>query len=427
MLRVAASLALLGLGGCVLDSTLDSSGTGGRGGGGQGGSTTSFITSAGGATTTTSGSGFGGEGGQGGSPPEICGDGNRVGSEQCDDGNNLPLDGCEDCKFAAYGSCPGANPIPIVVSTGAPLTLTGNTTDAANDLPYSNGSIPNFDCDSKGDDVVFVVQTKAAGTLTIELHSMDDDFGNNGDTARLHLRTDCPTGLGSDDKIQASLAGELGCYQASGGNPFGTIKTQKWMKPGETLFIVVSGEDNADHGAFTLELGLTKCGNGVVEGLEDCDGGAMCTSGCLWANNTCGAALTGASARKVLGNHCLVLMPSAKNFYEARRACVQGGGDLASAETPVERGMLPAMPSKTWLGLQDVDHDGVWTWLSGGAATASASPWPMGLWTPGQPGGAATEPDCAYFDPTSGTVGTVTRHCQDDQDNFLCELALANP
>jgi cysteine-rich repeat protein len=425
LIRRAAPFALSLLAGCVLDSTFQST----SGAGGAGGAPTTSSPSA----TTTSAGGAGGAAattGGGGAGPERCGDGVREGSEQCDDANAEPLDGCAaDCTYAPYATCPTPDAAPIVVPVatgpGPSLSLSADTTGAGNDLPYDNGPIPSFDCDSKGDDVVYAIRPATAGSLTITLRTPDGAFGGNGDQGRLHLRRGCTAPLDTDDEIQASLADELGCWKTASGDPSGEVTVKTWGAPDRTLYVVVSGNGDGDHGTFALDLRLTECGDGVVEDLEDCDGTASC-SGCLY-QPSCGAALATGITRKLGGGHCYVVVPQSGNFYEARRACVEGGGDLVSAETATERGALPAMSTETWLGLEDMSHDGTFRWLTGVALPAPGSAWPTGVWALSEPGSPPNEPSCAFFEPNATSLGATDKHCGDDVAAFQCELTFENP
>ena len=93
-------------------------------------------------------------------------------------------------------------------------------------------------------------------------------------------------------------------------------------------------------------------------------------------------------------------------WYEAKTACNNISGHLVDVETEEEQGLLVAEIKKSrllqhsnrfkymWIGLNDLDGEGVWRWSDSAKATFSS-------WGRGQPNSSGGEQDCATLDFSS--------------------------
>ena len=80
-------------------------------------------------------------------------------------------------------------------------------------------------------------------------------------------------------------------------------------------------------------------------------------------------------------------------WQEARRICVSNSADLASITSEGERVFAWALAGgkeSTWIGGNDLQTEGVWTWADG-------TPWSNPLWDQGQPDNYQGLQDCAIL------------------------------
>ena len=192
--------------------------------------------------------------------PAACGNGTLETPEQCDDGNVTAGDGCSPtCTLEApppgIDTCPGAS-LTLTGAAGGPMTFrtTASTSPLTTGVEGGCGSGPATK------DAVFSfvapydgwVEAKAKGAFN----------------AVLNLRGDCIP------ETTASSPG-IACADADKGNGPETVKGA--IEAGKTYFFVVKGglPTTDNEGPFTLE-GTTRpavCGNGIIEGGEQCDDG----------------------------------------------------------------------------------------------------------------------------------------------------------
>ena len=82
-----------------------------------------------------------------------------------------------------------------------------------------------------------------------------------------------------------------------------------------------------------------------------------------------------------------VLVNKKKNWGDARAYCVQGGGELVSLSTKEEEDevmSVTGLPKGSWLGLNDLQHEGQYEWSDG-----SEKNWTN--WQFGEPNGKLEE------------------------------------
>ena len=361
-------LAGLGLASCVLDlaGQLDT----------PSGSTATTRGAGGATTTATSGGGGGGTstaadtGGTGGAGP-LCGDGVLEAGEGCDDGNLLAYDGCSPtCAPEPLDTCPG---LPIALSSPG-ITIAGTLTGATDTVAPT--------CGENRKDVIYEATPTEAGTLTLTL--------SGGYAKSLSVRSSCMDGPNN----------ELDCRDGTG-----DLSTRLWVFAGVKYHVIV----DADPHLFTLQLALSKCGNGVKEGLEDCDdlSDPSCT-GCVKCASP-------GDIQDPKTHHCYRRLPAAdkKDWKAARRSCIAWGGDLVGVSSTAEANFLKAQPSfdGLWTGATDVPLECQFHWVNG-------EPW-QPRWRSGEPNNSLGNEDCGLFF-TTGEMDD--RNCEEDHD-ALCERA----
>ena len=103
-----------------------------------------------------------------------------------------------------------------------------------------------------------------------------------------------------------------------------------------------------------------------------------------------------------LSTGCYQFLEEKMTWNEANAACNNISGHLVDVETEEEQVLLVAERKKSrynrfkymWIGLNDVDDEGVWRWSDSAKATFSS-------WGPGQPNSSGGEQDCATMDFSS--------------------------
>jgi cysteine-rich repeat protein len=205
--------------------------------------------------------------------PAVCGDGELAGSEQCDDGNKTAGDGCDaQCKLESQTGvdvCPG-KPLALA-QAGAKWKARWSGTTSSLTADYS-GSCGG----TSSKDAVFQLNSGPGGHVTVQLTS-----ATTFDSVLYVLSGTCGPGgtaVGCDDTV-SYYGGEFVEFDAP---------------PNTTYWVVVDGYNGAE-GNFTLEVTVAPpgCGNGFVQGAEQCDDGNTvandgCSATCTW-EGTCGA------------------------------------------------------------------------------------------------------------------------------------------
>jgi cysteine-rich repeat protein len=190
----------------------------------------------------------------------ICGDGVKGPGEQCDDGNTQTGDGCDaSCHLETTGetepnnSCATANGPYTVL--GNPVLMGGSITPVGDSdffgitlLNYADLVLETFDATGPGScaSIDTEISFYAPGACTTP------------------LITDDESGISSCSKVDAAV------------NP-----VMRHLAPG-TYFVKVFPYSSSATFAYTLQATVTAlCGNGIIEGSEQCDGGPTCGADCL--------------------------------------------------------------------------------------------------------------------------------------------------
>lgn len=349
---------LAGAGGAASTSTLSSM------------STSSAMTASGGASSATSAQASSSTG----PDPAVCGNHVVDPGEQCDDGNTIALDGCSPtCTTEILETCPGAQ----VQLTPTGLTINGTLAGKAQDLTPS--------CGVGVADVVYAVIPSVSGTLSATLL-----IGSSGSNGLVSIRSTCADGLAS----------ELVCKPGNGST------AQIWVDAGVTYWVVASGDSTF----YNLDLKLFPCGNGQVEGLEECDDPAdvKCV-GCTKCNGN-------TDFRDPNSKHCYRIGPfQQKSWSAARAACVAWGGDLAALGSKTEVSYVAAkiQIGNAWIGGTDAAKECDFTWSNG-------EPWHAN-WDNGEPSNGGGNEDCVLL----GKNGAMSDYPCTNNFGYICERAPA--
>ena len=199
--------------------------------------------------------------------PAACQNGILETPEECDDGNADANDGCSptctlEAAPAGLDSCPGA----AIAWSGDPAgPLSFKTT--ASTVPLTANVVSCGNTTRK--DAVYSFTAPFNGWITAKTKSSFN--------VELSVRRDCVAGDTS------STSNQVACSDASGGD--GDEIVQGAVNAGTTYYVVVEGgfSNTNKEGVFSLDLELKPavCGNGVIEGGETCDDGALATGdGC---------------------------------------------------------------------------------------------------------------------------------------------------
>lgn len=373
MLRVAArALAWSGAVGILVVACGDDSES----------NTTTSTSSGQGGSGANGGSGATGGGGAGGAEP-ACGDGTVQPDEGCDDGNTRPGDGCSaGCTLEPVPeACPGLA-VPL---TEEGLTIVGSTIGLADDAQGER-------CGGYGaPDAVYAVTPAVTGTLNATLY---------GSFNKILIARDACTSGDAD--------AELGCTRG-----YGAQTATVWAIAGQTYHFIVDGDEDGASGNFTLALDLFACGDGVVQGLEQCDdqnddaddGCAGCVScdgpGEFWDPT---------------GGHCYRLMTDVDFWEGARRECREWGGDLVGLSSADELALVAENAGA---------HD-VWTSGVDRHEDAQDCTFYWGNGEPWRPSFTAPEPDNLTLEScvelVGGTQGFADENCGNNRA-AVCERA----
>ncbi|MBK8254738.1 MAG: hypothetical protein IPK82_19020 [Polyangiaceae bacterium] len=209
---------------------------------------------------------------------------------------------------------------------------------------------------------------------------MDSHFLCGGGSAPdlIYQITPLSTGLlTATIEIQGSFEGFLRFHDTCEGTEIDcTNDTLSLMVEKDVpIFMAVDGHEPNPQGAFTVRLNLYGCGNGVIEGPEECDdggrGSGQCTDTCTVI---CDVGDSASSDEQFyldpVTHHCYMQVYTPNSTWsEAQADCFSWGGDLASLSTTAEINTLAPLINNTfedvWIGGHDVDQNGTFAWVSG--------------------------------------------------------------
>jgi cysteine-rich repeat protein len=190
----------------------------------------------------------------------ICGNGTKEPGEQCDDGNVVNGDGCSStCHFEV------ANEIE---PNNTPAQALANGSFPFNQL-WAGAITPLADND------YYLITIPTTSDLRIET------FDGNGpgscvtiDTQIYLYASNGTTQLATDDDLGINF-----CSLIDSTNP--SFPGARHLAPGNYYVRVHRLSDSQVIGAYDVVVTFNAvCGNGILEGAEQCDGGANCSGNC---------------------------------------------------------------------------------------------------------------------------------------------------
>jgi cysteine-rich repeat protein len=313
-----------------------------------------------------------------------CGDGKIDPGEECDDTNTGIGDGCSAlCKIEKLDACPGLN---FNLSPSG-RTIHGHLTGLQDDVHPSCG--PQL-----APDVIYSFTPTVTGTVSVTLRGA-------GTFARsLSLRSACPDN---------GALGELACHESPNGD---VLPLLAWVSQGVTYYVIVDGDPDD----FTLDFTLSKCGNGIQEGLEECDDQSCpsCVS-CTGAGEFWDAAHT----------RCYRFFNENRSWSDARESCVEWGGDLVGLSTTTEfddvvtHPLGPAELQPLWTGGYALSIQCAYIWSDGEA-------WRQDNWGLAQPDNLTPPESCVSLSrQLTGQYKMLDELCT-ALHPYLCERIPAN-
>lgn len=193
-----------------------------------------------------------------------CGDNVVEPGEECDDGNIEAGDGCDDaCQVE---SVPEAEPNDDGTPGNAGIGIGGDDFDAASaNGPFSSDTIVEAALSPAGDEDVFAITNQGSFASSVRFDTynaavgLGEVCGTTIDTG-LNIRDEAGSLLGSNDN-------RAGSGDRCSGLDFIVL-------PGETVYAHVTDfGDNSQIPGYFLQIHFATCGDGVQEGLEECDDG----------------------------------------------------------------------------------------------------------------------------------------------------------
>lgn len=250
----------------------------------------------------------------------------------------------------------------------------------------------NATCGAVGlKDVVYAVTATVSGTMTAAFTSADD--------GAVSLRSEC-------GKLLPDEGAEITC--ASGNNT--TSQTSMWVHKGQTVYVIAETAG----APYSLILSITRCGNNVKEGLEQCDdsNNASCV-GCVLCNDSANGEFQDPATK-----HCYRLFTSSTDWASARASCVAWGGDLVGISSKTEYDFIeqhsnPQLSNSTWFGGYAVSPLCSYAWVNG-------EPW-HSEWGTDRPNSAGSS--CIELS-TNVNRRMIDLGCGNIRD-YLCERAPA--
>lgn len=209
----------------------------------------------------------------------VCGNGKAEYPETCDDGNTTGGDGCAaDCKMedtTTASACPGMG---YRLAPGT-ISFAGDTTTLAN----GGGSTVSCAWSGGGNNAVYAITPTVTGNLALNLLA-------NYPEALLHVRRDCGDNATQYDCVGSDTA-------------LTPIKGSIPVFAEQTVYVFVDG-DSSQEGLYTIDATLTAatCGNGKLDGVEECDDGANaagdgCSATCTIERDTASYTCPGKALR----------------------------------------------------------------------------------------------------------------------------------
>lgn len=194
----------------------------------------------------------------------VCGDSNIEPGEECDDGNTMPGDGCDsECQVESVAE---AEPNDDGVRGNNGLGIAGDDfAAAAANGPFSSDAIVEASLSPAGDEDVFAITNAGAFASSVRF-----DVYN----AAVGLGEVCGTTIDTGLNIRDAAGGLLGSNDNRAGSTDRCSGLDFIVAPGATVYAHVTDfGDNSVVPGYFLQIHFAICGDGVPEGLEQCDDG----------------------------------------------------------------------------------------------------------------------------------------------------------
>ncbi|ACY13585.1 DUF4215 domain-containing protein [Haliangium ochraceum] len=194
----------------------------------------------------------------------VCGDGNFESGEECDDGNQEPGDGCDaECQVESVSeSEPNDDGTPGTSGLG----IAGDDFSADNaDGPFSADVILEASLAPAGDEDVFAITNSgsAASSVRFDIYNVTTGFGRS-----------CGTSIDTGLNIRDAAGVLLQSNDNRAGSADRCSGVDFLVAAGQTVYAHVTDfGDNSPIATYFLQIHLSVCGDGVLEGLEQCDDG----------------------------------------------------------------------------------------------------------------------------------------------------------
>lgn len=199
----------------------------------------------------------------------FCGNGTAEHPETCDDGNTVDGDGCShDCLLedtASPSTCPGMSyRLAATATKPGVIGFAGDTTPLTNP---SYGGATSCTSNGAGPNAIYAITPTVTGNLTVDLRA-------NYTGAVLHVRREC-----------ADTSSQFDCAPSSAVLAPTTLSIPVVAE--QMVYVFVDG-NLASYGMYTVEatLNTSACGNGAIDGSEECDDGNSaagdgCSASCM--------------------------------------------------------------------------------------------------------------------------------------------------
>ncbi len=203
----------------------------------------------------------------------VCGNGKAEWPEECDDGNTNDGDGCSStCTLddaTSPSACPGMRyRLGATPSNPGVVSFAGDTSTLSHGGGNASGCVSN----GSGPNAVYAITPTVTGSLSLALLA-------NYPTALLHVRREC-----AESTTQIACSGVTDALVPA--------TTNIPVVAEQMVYVYVDSGAIDAKGRYTLDAKLTAaaCGNGVVDGDEECDDGNTndgdgCSSMCFVDRN----------------------------------------------------------------------------------------------------------------------------------------------
>jgi uncharacterized delta-60 repeat protein len=323
--------------------------------------------------------------------PRACGNGAVEPGEACDDGDTAAGDGCDEtCTVEPGFSCSGEPSVCLTPTpTATPTPVACPDTDLGSALPpvVTSGSTvgwPNTLSSACGGGTsgerTFLYTVPAAGTYTFSTVDPGTDFDTvlllrlgscgglglicNNDFTGLQSQVTLPLAAGAAIVIIVDGNGASGNFVLritavlATPTPTASVTTTptRTPTPTSTRTATLTPTTTPTLSANPTASPTPGCGNGIVEGAEECDGGECCDADCTFAASD---------------------TPCGSDFFACTHDACNAAGVCEHVAAPRTGCFEPVQAGKAKLALRRATKPGKldqlkWQWLAGASAGPGA-------------------------------------------------------